>query len=459
MDFLTCDIPEEVTHIITNPPFCYDGETEVLTNEGWLNISLVNKNHKIMSMEPYSKNIEYVEIEDIVKQPYKGDMYNVKSKYFDLMITPNHRMVVYNKHGNPKINKKTNDLYYIKDLKGDNYYPLEGYTWKGEEIEYFEIEEMSIEIKHKNNNTYLKKFPKKSIKMDYWLSFLGLWLADGHCRGTNGGEKRYDVGIKQHIKTSDKVREILDNLGYGYKEYINKKTQSINFNIFNPQLYNYLFDLGNSKQKYIPSMFKKLSSRQINILLESYIFGDSSASRNGLRLSTMSKKLADDLSECFLKIGNIVSFKPYEVRARGKDYGTIFNARFNKEGNNVFARVLKNTIHKVDNFNGFVYGINLKKNFTMLVRRNGKICFSGNSKKNEFLKRCYEIGKPFALLLPIQTLDTKQRFELYKQHGLQIILFDRRVSYIGSNGSPPFASCWISNKILPNEINYEVLPK
>lgn len=25
--------------------------------------------------------------------------------------------------------------------------------------------------------------------MDYWLSFLGLWLADGHCRGTNGGEK------------------------------------------------------------------------------------------------------------------------------------------------------------------------------------------------------------------------------------------------------------------------------
>ena len=81
------------------------------------------------------------------------------------------------------------------------------------------------------------------------------------------------------------------------------------------------------------------------------------------------------------------------------------------------------------------------------------------SLKNKFLKRCYEIGKPFALLLPIQTLDTKQRFELYKQYGLQIILFDRRVSYIGSNGSPPFASCWISNKILPNEINYEVLPK
>ena len=79
------------------------------------------------------------------------------------------------------------------------------------------------------------------------------------------------------------------------------------------------------------------------------------------------------------------------------------------------------------------------------------------SLKNEFLKRCYEIGKPFALLLPIQALDTKYRFNLYEKYGLQVMLFDKRISYIGSNGSPPFASCWITNGILPKEINYERL--
>ena len=77
------------------------------------------------------------------------------------------------------------------------------------------------------------------------------------------------------------------------------------------------------------------------------------------------------------------------------------------------------------------------------------------SLKNEFLTRCYEIGLPFALLLPIQALDTKQRFNLYKTYGLQVMLFDKRISYIGSNGSPPFASCWISNGILPKELVFE----
>ena len=65
------------------------------------------------------------------------------------------------------------------------------------------------------------------------------------------------------------------------------------------------------------------------------------------------------------------------------------------------------------------------------------------SLKNEFLQRCYNIGKPFALLLPIQTLDTKYRFNLFKKYGVQVMFFDKRISYIGSNGSPPFASCWI----------------
>lgn len=77
------------------------------------------------------------------------------------------------------------------------------------------------------------------------------------------------------------------------------------------------------------------------------------------------------------------------------------------------------------------------------------------SLKNEFLKRCYEIGKPFALLLPVQALDTKKRFELYKKYGLELLVFDKRISYIGSNGSPPFSSCWFCNGILPEKIVFE----
>jgi hypothetical protein len=78
---------------------------------------------------------------------------------------------------------------------------------------------------------------------------------------------------------------------------------------------------------------------------------------------------------------------------------------------------------------------------------------------NEFLKRCYDIGLPFALLLPVRTLDTKVRFEMFNQYGLELMLFDRRVSYIGSAGSPPFSSGWFTNKILPSKLIFERLIK
>lgn len=81
------------------------------------------------------------------------------------------------------------------------------------------------------------------------------------------------------------------------------------------------------------------------------------------------------------------------------------------------------------------------------------------SLKNEFIKRCYEIGLPFALLLPIQALDTKQRFDMYSQFGIDLMIFDKRVSYIGSNGSPPFTSAWFTYKILPERLVFERLLK
>jgi hypothetical protein len=80
------------------------------------------------------------------------------------------------------------------------------------------------------------------------------------------------------------------------------------------------------------------------------------------------------------------------------------------------------------------------------------------SLKNEFLERCYKLNLPFALLLPIQALDTKRRFNYYKKYGLDLLIFDKRISYIGSHGSPPFASAWFTNKILPERLVFEHLP-
>src|SRR3990167_9797442 len=44
------------------------------------------------------------------------------------------------------------------------------------------------------------------------------------------------------------------------------------------------------------------------------------------------------------------------------------------------------------------------------------------SHKDQFLARCYLLGKPFALLMPVTALGGQRRQHLYRRHGLQIVM-------------------------------------
>ena len=80
------------------------------------------------------------------------------------------------------------------------------------------------------------------------------------------------------------------------------------------------------------------------------------------------------------------------------------------------------------------------------------------SLKQKFLERCYELGKPFALLLPLTTFETKKRQELFKKHGVQVIFFDKRINFetpSGKGGGSWFATAWFCWKLnLPKDLNF-----
>jgi hypothetical protein len=70
------------------------------------------------------------------------------------------------------------------------------------------------------------------------------------------------------------------------------------------------------------------------------------------------------------------------------------------------------------------------------------------SLKNQFLERAYSFGKPFAFLLPLTTLETVKRQSLFRRHGLEIILLDKRIHFetpnaMGSNSW--FATAWFTH--------------
>ncbi len=82
--------------------------------------------------------------------------------------------------------------------------------------------------------------------------------------------------------------------------------------------------------------------------------------------------------------------------------------------------------------------------------------------KQQFLERCYQLGKPFALLLPLTTFETKKRQELFKKYGVEVIFFDKRINFETpnqvKNSSAWFATAWFTNGLnIGRQLSFEVL--
>ena len=50
------------------------------------------------------------------------------------------------------------------------------------------------------------------------------------------------------------------------------------------------------------------------------------------------------------------------------------------------------------------------------------------TQKDAVLKRLYELGKPFAVLLPLNSLQSVDRYKYFRQ-GVQILAFDKRIAF------------------------------
>ena len=71
------------------------------------------------------------------------------------------------------------------------------------------------------------------------------------------------------------------------------------------------------------------------------------------------------------------------------------------------------------------------------------------SLKLKWLERCYNLGLPFALLLPVEILGVGTAQRLFEAFGLEVILLNRRVDFRTINtsfekSSAWFPTCWIT---------------
>lgn len=67
------------------------------------------------------------------------------------------------------------------------------------------------------------------------------------------------------------------------------------------------------------------------------------------------------------------------------------------------------------------------------------------SLKNHFIRKCYRIGKPFALLMPLTALETEARQEYFKKFGVKLIIPNTRIKYTLPGGSRRSHGNWFSS--------------
>ena len=86
------------------------------------------------------------------------------------------------------------------------------------------------------------------------------------------------------------------------------------------------------------------------------------------------------------------------------------------------------------------------------------------SRKDEVLRRLYEIGKPFAMLINFQGIfGNRERFRLFKDRRVEMLWLSPRVNYTGTDGKvlhgAPFQSGYLCSGICENQLEFEYLDR
>ncbi|RLI82922.1 MAG: hypothetical protein DRP01_09465, partial [Archaeoglobales archaeon] len=361
--------------ILSNNHVCFDRETEILTLRGWVKFDGVKSSDLIATVKPDSWEIEYQYPIAIQKLWYEGEMIRLSNTHLDLLVTPDHRLLVrkcwqgggkdwkrYRRIYKPKFYiAYARDVFnYIKSTNRPLAFRVGGLKWSG----IFKSETI----------TFDKDYP-----IDLMTKFFGWYISEGTC-GVNPNPE-YCVRIRNtNPKYLEEVYDILRKLGFNpfINANYNPKTKSGGWvHVNNKALYSIVSTLGKSPERYVPSWIKALPPNLIYNFLECYLKGDGAYFRGRWQSClTSSKKLADDLQELFLKIGwsANIRIKQGGYNPNGTYYMLNLRTRFPD------VKVYPDEV-SIEYYRGWVYDVTVP-NGLIIVRRNGKPVVSGNCALN-----------------------------------------------------------------------------
>ena len=364
---------------------CYDDVTEILTERGWRKFSELEPDCKVATLN--QNELEYQNPASFFSYDYSGEMFAIKSRQVDLLVTPNHSMYV-------NVNKRANEWYGFKTITADSL-PIrkrmrfkKDASWTGKRVDSFVIPGI---IKYKNQALNRIVVDPVSIPMKLWLEFLGYYISEGSTQKHSVTGVPYRVHITQTKESGVRaIESCLKKLPFKFSY------DGHNFSISSKQLASCLFPIGKTHAKHVPQEFKELSPDLLRVLLNALILGDGHISEKTGTITyyTSSKQLADDVTELALKVGwaaNVYSRqRPQAIIQQHTAGGILEFQQINSEPDvNAVCIVKENQTRPNVNTNGQqqitkkyysgkIYCVEVP-NHLVYVRRNGKPVWCGNS--------------------------------------------------------------------------------
>lgn len=349
---------------------CYDEQTEVLTDKGWKYWSEVTEEDSFYTLSQ-DKKIEIQKPTQLFKKKYTGKMISFKTRNLDLLVTPNHNMLVEN--------RKTGSLELMRaDAYANNFYyysiPKQG-EWIGEDKPTITFSGIEY-TKYCFGNAYQTVSSTYTFDMKDWMAFLGIFLSKGWIyKGEKGSSKDYLIVISQKKEPNKTlIRELLHRMGISY----NEKGVKNGFAIYDKTLHSYLKQFGYQKDRFIPREIFSLDRKYLEILYKWLMLGDGSINKRGQETYyTNSETLANNVQELVLKLGYGSGLKKKIRFHKAKEkFISIYEVTCHVKSKHYWIQN-SSKIDYVD-YNGMIYCAEVP-NHTLMVRRNGKATWCGNS--------------------------------------------------------------------------------
>lgn len=366
---------------------CYKPETPILTKNGWKMLMDVHEGDEVLTLNPYTKDIEIKPIIKKISYHYNGDMVRINGNLIDDTVTPNHKFPVFNRNGNFDRFYTAEEIYEDNNRKLSHSYLLKNGNWNEKGQDMFVLKG----INNPNRQTIMNHPDCKndiSIPMSTFMKFMGIYLSEG-----DYGKKSNAVRVYQLKEDNCKlIEELYNEMGFPYHIVNKGEGKCKAFVIYDPRLHDYVKQFGNCYTKYIPSELKNQSKENLRLLYDWFVLGDGRI-RGDRRVKSnktddvfsSSKRLIMDLNEIQLKIGYNGSF---HIEKRDNDryiqgrliegkncHPMYFTFRSLSKGVYLDKRFLK--VSK-EYYDGEVQCIEVENHTWYVMSDNGKCHWTGN---------------------------------------------------------------------------------